>query len=79
MAGITDAHEWQLATQSQEHKALYDRLCWGCDSLAMYHVNLQLCFLYLAAACLEDQVTYVQILIWLWIGRGLLAEEGAGK
>jgi hypothetical protein len=33
MAGITDAHEWELAVQSQQHEALYDRLRWSYDAL----------------------------------------------
>jgi disease resistance protein RPS2 len=76
MAGITDAQEWELAVQSQQHADLYDRLRWSYDSLGNYHVNLQLCFLYLAAAFREDQIIQVEgNLIPLWVGEGLLARK----
>eukprot|EP00253_Pinus_taeda_P015978 PITA_15978 len=74
MAGITDAREWELAVQSQQHADLYDRLTWSYDSLG--DVNLQLCFLYLAAAFSEDQIVKVEgELIPLWLGEGLLARK----
>jgi disease resistance protein RPS2 len=84
MAGITDAQEWELAilrlpnANSEDHQALHDRLRWSYDALGNYDVNLQLCFLYLAAFT-EDQIIDVESdLIPLWIGEGLLERNERG-
>jgi disease resistance protein RPS2 len=76
MADIIDAREWEWAVKSQQHADLYDRLRWSYDSLGNYHVNLQLCFLYLAVAFFEDEVvSVVGDVIPLWLGEGLLARK----
>lgn len=82
MAGITDANEWKFAVQrlpnanSKDEQAVYDRLRLSYDALGSYGVHLQLGFLYLAAASLEDQVILVEShVILLWMGEGLLEKK----
>jgi hypothetical protein len=82
MAGITDAKEWGFAVQrlpdekSKDNQAVYDRLRLSYDALGSYGVHLQLGFLYLAAAFLEDQVVEDLTAILLWMGEGLLGKKG---
>jgi Leucine-rich repeat (LRR) protein len=82
MAGVTDANEWKFAVQrlpnanSKDEQAVYDRLRLSYDALGSYGVHLQLGFLYLAAASLEDQVIPVESqVILLWMGEGLLGKK----
>jgi disease resistance protein RPS2 len=82
MAGITDAHEWELAAKGlpnanrQDKEALYHRLRLSYDALGSYHVNLQMCFLYIAATYSEDQIVDAwRDLIPLWIGEGLVGRK----
>ena len=82
MSGITEAKEWELAVRSlpnascQDLQAFNDRLRWSYDALGRYDVNLQLCFLFSAAAFVEDQIISVENdVIPLWIGEGLLQRK----
>lgn len=79
MAGIADAKEWELAVRklltanSQERQAVYDILRLVYDALGRDDVNLQLCFLYIAAAFPKSQVVDVERQVLpLWVGEGFL-------
>lgn len=78
MASIIDAQEWELEihrlpkANSQDHQSLHDRVRWSYDALASYDVNIQLCFLYLAAFTEYKIIEVEQELITFWVGEVLL-------
>lgn len=82
MAGIIDAQEWNLAVQrlsnanGQDLQGVYDCLRLSYDAMGNCNINLQLCFLYLAAAFPEDQIVDAEIITTLWLGEGLLQDQG---
>ena len=84
MSGTTDAHEWDLAVRRlpianrQDKEAVYDRLRLSYDALGSYHVNLQMCFLYLAAFLEDEMVSAEYKAIPLWMGEGLLEGQYCG-
>lgn len=82
MAGIFDPREWELAalglpnSHISEYQALYDRLRFSFDALD--GVNLQLCFLYAAAAFSEMEVIHTEYDVMpLWLGEGLLIKRSS--
>lgn len=82
MAGITDPREWELAdlrlpnSHISEYQTLYDRLRLSFDALD--GVNLQLCFLYAAAAFSEMEVIHTEYDVMpLWLGEGLLIKRSS--
>lgn len=86
MAGITAPAAWRVALEKlrnadkldpQVEKKLYNRLRLSYDALCTPDLfALQLCFLYIGAFK-EDEDMYVDDVITLWIGEGLLPiEEG---
>lgn len=86
MAGVTAPAEWRVALEKlrnadkldpQVEKKLYNRLRLSYDALCTPQLfALQLCFLYIGAFK-EDEDMYVEDVINLWIGEGLLPmEEG---
>jgi len=78
-SGSTSASTSQAPTGSFSiEDALLGRLKLNYDALGDYDVNLQLCFLYLAAFT-EDEIIEVEYnLIPLWIGEGLLERNERG-
>ncbi|XP_057822907.2 disease resistance protein RFL1-like [Cryptomeria japonica] len=56
---------------------LYNRLRLSYDALARYNPHLQLCYLYIGAFK-EDEFMYVEDLINLWIGEGLVTTNRPG-
>ncbi|GLJ11731.1 hypothetical protein SUGI_0175570 [Cryptomeria japonica] len=86
MAGVTDPVEWDLTLQRLQNadklnpdveKKLYNRLRLSYDALARYDPHLQLCYLYIGAFK-EDEFMYVEDLINLWIGEGLVTTNRPG-
>lgn len=82
MAGITDPREWELAalrlpnSNISGYQDLYDRLRLSFDELD--GVNLQLCFLYAAAAFSEMEVIHTEYDVMpLWLGEGLLIKRSS--
>lgn len=84
MAGITAPSDWRLTLEKLQNadkvdphveKKLYNRLRLSYDALCTsQYLPLQLCFLYLGTFK-EDEEMYVQDVINLWIGEGLLPTE----
>lgn len=85
IAGISDPQEWELAVLRlpnatiQDHQALNDCLRWSYDALGNTDVNLQLCFLCLAASGEDEIITVDDKLILLWLGGGLLERNQSGR
>lgn len=76
MAGCTHREEWKWATQRlpNDH-SLDDCLRLSYDALGRENIHLQLCFLYIAAAFVEDQIIHANHVIPLLVGEGLLARK----
>ncbi|GLJ11728.1 hypothetical protein SUGI_0175540 [Cryptomeria japonica] len=80
MAGVTEPVVWEVTLQMLQNAdklnpdvqtKLYNRLRLSYDALARYDPILQLCYLYIGAFK-EDEDMYVEDLINLWIGEGLV-------
>uniref|UniRef100_A0A0D6QRI0 Uncharacterized protein n=1 Tax=Araucaria cunninghamii TaxID=56994 RepID=A0A0D6QRI0_ARACU len=86
MAGVTDPVEWEVMLRRLQNavelnqevqEKLYNRLRLSYDYLGRYDPTLQLCYLYIGAFK-EDEDMYMEDLINLWIGEGLIATSRPG-
>ena len=76
MAGSTLPKQWEWALQSlPKADSVYDCLRLSYDALGNEDVKMQLCFLYVASGCLENQILPTEIIIPYWVGEGLLTKK----